>query len=249
MNKCIDYIADLLFLHDDVIVPNLGGFVGDYRDTYVDEKSGVIYPATKRISFNRKLTQNDGVLVDWIMEQTGVSREQASKQIELFCQDIRVELNQGKKVDMGDIGVLYSDKRFNVIFEAGYHNFLADTYGMEPIDAHRLETFEKRKRPAQTKKEVRELKEMKEMEEMREREVEELKEFVDVKTVKMKAVEGKGHNIFLQTLKYVAIVVAIAGAGLATYTGIEYWSDEPVEATGTAPNDYVEYEPIIPSQR
>ena len=73
MHKFIDYISDLLFLHDCVIIPDFGGFICNYRSAYIDADSGVICPPGKDILFNRNLTHNDGLLVNWIADKENIS--------------------------------------------------------------------------------------------------------------------------------------------------------------------------------
>lgn len=134
MHKFIEYISDLLFLHDCVIIPDFGGFICNYKSAYIDENSGLICPPSKEILFNRNLTHNDGLLVNWIACKEDISYEKATTQLMLFCEDLKIRLNQKQRVAFGDIGVFFTDRRFNIIFEAGKYNFFAETYGMEPLE-------------------------------------------------------------------------------------------------------------------
>ena len=133
MHKFIDYISDLLFLHDCVIIPDFGGFICNYKSAYIDAESGVICPPGKDILFNRNLTHNDGLLVNWIADKENISYDKASKQLTLFCEDLKIRLNQKQRVVFGDIGVFFTDRRFNIIFEPGKNNFFSEAFGMEAI--------------------------------------------------------------------------------------------------------------------
>lgn len=133
MHKFIEYISDLLFLHDCVIIPDFGGFICNYKSAYIDENSGMICPPTKDILFNRNLTHNDGLLVNWIADKENISYDKATKQLMLFCEDLKIKLNQKQRIVFGDIGVFFTDRRFNIIFEPTKNNFFAETFGMEPI--------------------------------------------------------------------------------------------------------------------
>lgn len=134
MHKFIEYISDLLFLHDCVIIPDFGGFICNYKSAYIDEGSGMICPPTKDVLFNRNLTHNDGLLVNWIICKEKISYEKALSQLTLFCEDLKIRLNQKQRVVFGDIGVFFADRRFNIIFEPARNNFFAETFGMEPIE-------------------------------------------------------------------------------------------------------------------
>lgn len=140
MHRFIEYISDLLFLHDCVIIPDFGGFICNYKSACIDETTGIICPPSKDILFNRNLKHNDGLLVNWIATKEKISYDKATKQVELFSEELKVKLNQRQRVAFGDIGVLYTDRRFNIIFEPADHNFLADSYGMEEVVAHKITT-------------------------------------------------------------------------------------------------------------
>lgn len=138
MHKFIDYISDLLFLHDCVIIPDFGGFICNYRSACIDENSGVICPPGKDILFNRNLTHNDGLLVNWIADKENISYDKATKQLILFCEDLKIRLNQKQRIVFGDIGVFFTDRRFNVIFEPGKSNFFSEVYGMDAIETEAI---------------------------------------------------------------------------------------------------------------
>lgn len=133
MHRFIEYISDLLFLHDCVIIPDFGGFICNYKSAYIDENSGIICPPTKDILFNRNLIHNDGLLVNWIAAKENISYDRATKQLMLFCEELKIKLNQKQRVVFGDIGVFFTDRRFNIIFEPTKNNFFAETFGMEPL--------------------------------------------------------------------------------------------------------------------
>ena len=81
MHKFIEYISDLLFLHDCVIIPDFGGFICNYKSAYIDDESGLICPPSKDILFNRNLTHNDGLLVSWIAGKENISYEKATSSV------------------------------------------------------------------------------------------------------------------------------------------------------------------------
>ncbi len=149
MHRFIEYISDLLLLHDCVIMPEFGGFICNYKSAYIDDESGMILPPAKEIAFNRSLKQNDGLLVNWVASKENISYEKATKQVELFCEELKVKLNQRHRVAFGDIGVFYTDRRFNIIFESAENNFLADAFGMEKIEAKKVVQEEKKSAPTQ----------------------------------------------------------------------------------------------------
>ena len=157
MHKFIEYISDLLFLHDCVIIPDFGGFICNYKSAYIDDESGLICPPSKDILFNRNLTHNDGLLVSWIAGKENISYEKATSQLmrDLGCaqspqsafilnlglESLHVRMprhvENGQAVaeflEKHDKVEFVTDRRFNIIFEPGKHNFFAETLGMEPL--------------------------------------------------------------------------------------------------------------------
>ena len=133
MQKYIEYISDLLYLHDCVIIPDFGGFICNYTGAYIDETNGTICPPAKEILFNRNLTHNDGLLAGWIAARESIPYEKATQALALFADDLKSRLNRRERVPFGEIGVFYVDRRFNILFENGDRNFLAESFGMEPI--------------------------------------------------------------------------------------------------------------------
>ena len=130
MNKYVEHIEELLYLHDCVIVPGFGGFICDYTSANINEKTGTIVPPSKKVVFNKHLKQNDGLLIDWIARKEQIDYEKAQRRLALFCEEIKVRLNQKQKVDFGTIGTFSVDRRVNVLFESKNHNFLPDVIGM-----------------------------------------------------------------------------------------------------------------------
>ena len=51
--------------------------------------------------FNKHLKQNDGLLIDWIARKEQIDYEKAQRRLALFCEEIKVRLNQKQKVDFG----------------------------------------------------------------------------------------------------------------------------------------------------
>ena len=137
MNKYVEHIEELLYLHDCVIVPGFGGFICDYTSANINEKTGTIVPPSKKVVFNKHLKQNDGLLIDWIARKEQIAYEKAQRRLALFCEEIKVRLNQKQKVDFGTIGTFSVDRRFNVLFESKNHNFLPDVIQIRFVGSRR----------------------------------------------------------------------------------------------------------------
>ena len=67
MKKSVSYyISELLFLHDCVIIPDFGGFIGKKRSAILNTTTGTLNPPSKQIVFNKNLNANDGLLISYI---------------------------------------------------------------------------------------------------------------------------------------------------------------------------------------
>ena len=67
------YINDLLYRYDCVIVPNFGGFITNKVSAKINENTNSIYPPSKKISFNKHLNVNDGLLVNYVATSENIS--------------------------------------------------------------------------------------------------------------------------------------------------------------------------------
>ena len=64
MNKTVDhYISELLFLHDCIILPEFGGFVGNPQSAKLNKITGILSPPSKQILFNSNLNNDPANLV------------------------------------------------------------------------------------------------------------------------------------------------------------------------------------------
>ena len=134
------YLVELLRLHDCVIVPDLGGFVTNYRPAEMDLVSNSFKPPVKDIIFTGKLSKNDGLLVNYISETEGVGYLEARQIISEFVDETWSKLENGEKIEFQNIGSLQYDRNEKLIFEPEIHeNFLLEAYGMEGFQFPQLE--------------------------------------------------------------------------------------------------------------
>src|SRR5205085_10633746 len=134
MEKISRHINELLFDHDCVIVPSLGGFLASNESAHVAMPGNVIFPRYRRIAFNVYLKQNDGLLANHIVKTENIAYPEATRLIETFTVQCFENLDNGKKVNIAEVGLLYFDKEKNLQFEA-FKKFthLKDSFGMEPV--------------------------------------------------------------------------------------------------------------------
>lgn len=126
------YLIELLRLHDCVIVPDLGGFVTNYRPAEMDLSSNSFNPPRKEIIFSSKLDKNDGLLVNHISETEGIGYLEARLIVSEFVDEAKSNLENGEKIELLKVGSLHYDRNEKLIFEPEIHeNLLIDAFGLE----------------------------------------------------------------------------------------------------------------------
>lgn len=126
------YIQELLYDYDCVIVPQLGGFVTNYRPAVADLKTGIGHPPGKDIRFNKNLTKSDGLLERALADGAKISFEEAGIVLKDITEKYWSKLNGGAKVQFKRIGVLYIDDHKNLRFEpATDQNYLKASFGLD----------------------------------------------------------------------------------------------------------------------
>tara|TARA_B110000967_G_scaffold149347_1_gene153073 strand:- start:1735 stop:2733 length:999 start_codon:yes stop_codon:yes gene_type:complete len=133
MKRTIEhYISELLFLHDCVIIPNFGGFVGNVQSAKLNKITGVLSPPSKQILFNASLKTNDGLLITHISNQEEITQEVAKNEVENYATKIIKKLTESKVLRLDKIGLLSLGKEGNIIFlQDNINNYSLDSFGMK----------------------------------------------------------------------------------------------------------------------
>ncbi|MGA1977551.1 MAG: SPOR domain-containing protein [Bacteroidales bacterium] len=145
------FIRELLFSHDCVILPGFGGFIGNYTPARMDKSNSTFYPPVKKISFNRNLNHNDGLLAGRISEYAGIDYGDARNLAEEFAASLKKKLDKGEKVVLDNIGSFVNNQEGNIQFEPDPSvNYYLDSYGLESFRFPPLEGYDVRRRVAQS---------------------------------------------------------------------------------------------------
>ena len=126
-----EHISQLLYSYDCVIIPDFGGFVTRYYPAEIQEGTYMFRPPSKRISFNARLKENDGLLAHFISKQDNISYQEALQSIEISVRSWRRILESGNKINLEGIGKMYSNAEGNIQFSPALDvNFLTSAYGL-----------------------------------------------------------------------------------------------------------------------
>jgi len=134
MNNSVEhYISKLLFLHDCVIIPEFGGFVGNRKSAQLNKFTGALSPPSKEILFNPNLKSNDGLVITHVANKENISLEDAKEIILDFVTKTNSKLNTSKVLRLDKIGLFTLGKEGNIIFlQDSSINYNLESFGMIP---------------------------------------------------------------------------------------------------------------------
>ena len=142
-----NYISDLLYRYDCVIVPDFGGFVANRVGAQVNNFTHTFSPPTKQITFNGLLKHNDGLLANYIASSENISFEKASTAISLSVIRWQNEL-QSKAVKIENLGSLSLNENKKIVFEPTTHvNYLTDSFGLTAFESPAIPRYKQQIKP------------------------------------------------------------------------------------------------------
>ncbi len=129
-----EILSELLMQNNCVVVPSLGGFVANTVSAKVDVNKGTITPPSKALSFNKSLTNNDGLLVNALAQKRTISYDAANDSVAKDVAKIKSRLNSGERVHFQNVGFLYLNNAGKMAFEQDrFFNLLLESYGMGSV--------------------------------------------------------------------------------------------------------------------
>jgi len=144
-----NYISDLLYRYECVIVPKFGGFVTNTKSARIDSAHNTLHPPYKQITFNSHLTNNDGLLANYIASVDHISYECALNyiQFEIDAWNDKVK-NQELELDgLGSFNLFNSKLHFEPQEKL---NYLTSSFGLSNVVRSEIE----RESVAKAKEEV-----------------------------------------------------------------------------------------------
>lgn len=139
------YIRELLFSHDCVIIPGFGAFIGNYFPARTDRKEGLFYPPVRRITFNRHLTGNDGLLIGHISSHLGTGYNEARDIVSAWTDDLRGRILAGNNVMLEHLGTFSLNHEGVIIFDPDLTvNYLLSSYGLSSFQRHPVSDYDVR---------------------------------------------------------------------------------------------------------
>lgn len=132
-----NYISDLLYRYECVIIPQFGGFVTNERSAILDKKRQTIYPPYKQITFNNHLKNNDGLLANYIASVDKISYDCALNYIK-FEVESWIEKLRDEDLYLSGLGT-FSTVQGKLQFEPQKKtNYLLSSFGLSAVGAKDL---------------------------------------------------------------------------------------------------------------
>ncbi|MGY0408404.1 MAG: HU domain-containing protein, partial [Polaribacter sp.] len=142
-----NYISDLLYRYDCVIVPDFGGFVTNTIGAKIDAKTHVFNPPKKQITFNSHLKHTDGLLANYIASTENISFEKASNAIYLSVIRWQNEL-QSNTVQLQNLGSISLNENGQILFEPNSTvNYLTESFGLTAVASSVIKRYKEPVKP------------------------------------------------------------------------------------------------------
>lgn len=127
-----NYISDLLYRYECVIVPHFGGFVTNNKSARIDSSNNTLYPPFKQITFNSHLTNNDGLLANYIAAVDQISYDCAVNYIKFEIEAWKEKLDNQELVldDLGAFQLLEGKLHFE---PQQTINYLTSSFGLSNV--------------------------------------------------------------------------------------------------------------------
>lgn len=129
------YISELLFDHENVILPGFGMFSTEYIPArFIPEQKKVESPS-KIISFNGKIKEGESPLIPHISQREEIDKEVVWKFIRDFVGQMKESINSGSKVELQNVGVFRKGGDSEILFEPDRSiNYLSDASGLSSVN-------------------------------------------------------------------------------------------------------------------
>ncbi|MEJ2594013.1 MAG: SPOR domain-containing protein [bacterium] len=125
------YIGELLYDYECVILPGLGGFISNRKPASVNLITHQFKPPYYQLFFNVHLTENDGLLINYLAQRESVSFAEAKDRVDQYVDTCRKTLEQGETVRIHDIGTLSKGSSGILYFTQDTNvNYNPDAFGL-----------------------------------------------------------------------------------------------------------------------
>ena len=127
------HFEQLIYDHESLIIPGFGGLLTSYRAATIDHVQGLLYPPSRTVRFDKNVHVNDGVLVNHLRENVGLTKKEAEEKIAKFVAFAEERLEKREIIVFSGVGRLYKDYEGQLQFLQASTNFNQDAYGLSSV--------------------------------------------------------------------------------------------------------------------
>jgi nucleoid DNA-binding protein len=114
----ISIIRELLLRDQKVIIPGFGAFVNQKTPARLNRLTQVITPPSTEIIFDNRQQNDDGRLIETLVQQGKLDRARAALEVEKFVKDANTQIKSQGFVSWKGLGKLVQDNYAKITFEA-----------------------------------------------------------------------------------------------------------------------------------
>lgn len=134
------YISDLLYRHDCVVIPGYGALLSRRVPAQHFESSHTIYPPKKGLSFNAQIQQNDGLLAQYIASVEHVPYADAVQKIRNYVRFLDSEIDKKGQVTIHKVGRFTRNEEQSLQFTPMYVvNYLPEAFGLTAHETYAID--------------------------------------------------------------------------------------------------------------
>ena len=138
-------LIELLQDNECVIVPDFGAFISKRHSATIDYANHRFTPPYKEIVFNNKLKNDDGLLVDFMIEKDSLTKEDALAKIRSFVNQSEAILDVNSELVLEGIGKIRKFGDDYILTSKTETNLLGDSFGLTEFNVQpvfRTETYQ-----------------------------------------------------------------------------------------------------------
>lgn len=140
MISVLDYTRKLLYEHDCVVLPDLGGFLAYFSHAFYSEKNTLYHAPQKRVAFNEALKLDDGLLSHYLTINEQITREDAQARVRQFVEEIKNTIKETGRYSLEGIGTLETNDEGKLQFEPSLDtNFYAEGFGLKSLQVSTIQ--------------------------------------------------------------------------------------------------------------
>jgi len=133
MEKIANSIKELLSESNRVIVPEFGAFIGKNISAKIDDAKNIVYPPSKKVSFNDRLKLNDENLAKYIAANNNIEITKAKSEIAEFVNAIKNKLDVDGGVSIEGLGS-FEMNGTNIAYKQDEQvNFSGESLELNPV--------------------------------------------------------------------------------------------------------------------